>query len=55
MYYILNTIVPPKIGINPVIPHLLLPQRDKRDSTETEKHNDFTEVPLKKKCSGSNR
>lgn len=49
MYYTLNTIFFLKIGMNPVILHLLFPQRDRKDPTETEKCNDFTEVPLKKK------
>lgn len=49
MYYTLNTLYCLERGMNPVIPHLLLPQRDRQDSTETEKHNDFTKVPLKKK------
>lgn len=55
MYYTLNTIFFLEIGINPVIPHLLFFQRDRKDSTETEKHNDFIKVLLKKNSSGSNR
>lgn len=46
-YYTLNTLFFPWNRNNPVIPHLLFPERQERFH-ETEKYNDFIKVPLKK-------
>lgn len=57
-YYTLKILFSLEIGMNPVILHLLFPERQER-FCETEKYNDFIKVPLKKikinKSSGSNR